>query len=80
MPQLLHAAALRPGNPGFVYVYGVALHATGEPERAIQVLRRAHDEHPSDRDVISALLACQRDSGDIESARKYADKLHALYP
>ena len=46
-----------PGTIRYAYVYGVALHSYGQVEKAITVLKKAHDTRPADRDVLMALIA-----------------------
>ena len=71
---------LQPGTIRYAYVYGVALHSYGQVEKAITVLKKAHDTRPADRDVLMALIAFQRDKGDVPSAMVYAEKLVQLSP
>jgi len=78
--ELKHAAQLDPQNTRFVYVYAVALNSTGAPDEAIMVLMGAHAAHPDDRDILGALVAFHRDSGNDAAARQYAEKLQALSP
>ena len=59
------AAQLQPDTTRYAYVYGVALHSYGQVEKAIAVLKKAHDARPADRDVLMALIAFQRDKGDF---------------
>jgi len=49
-------------------------------ERAITILKQAHEAHPADRDVLLALITFQRDRGDVRSAAVYAEKLVQLSP
>ena len=72
---LQQAARLGPDNPRYVYVYAVALNSTGQPKQAIMVLQGAHNAHPNDSDILSALVAFHRDAGNQEQARRYAEKL-----
>jgi Flp pilus assembly protein TadD len=58
----------------------VALHSYGEVEKAITVLKKAHEGRPADRDVLMALITFQRDKGDVPSAVVYAEKLVQLSP
>ncbi len=74
------AAALQPETSRYVYVYGVALHSSGEVEKAIAVLKKANERRPADRDVLTALIAFNRDKGDLRSAVTYAEKLVVLNP
>jgi Flp pilus assembly protein TadD len=78
--QLRQATTLRPDNARYIYVYAVALNSTGEPEQAIMVLQGAHNQHPNNRDILSALVAFNRDAGNAAAARSYADKLRNVSP
>jgi tetratricopeptide (TPR) repeat protein len=78
--ELQLAAKLSPENPRYVYVYAVALNSTGKPQQAIMVLQGAHNAHPNDRDILSALVAFNRDAGNDRQAARYAEKLQALSP
>jgi len=75
MTSLQRATRLDPDSAQYVYVYGVAMHSAGNPEEAISVLQQAHLQHPNNRDILSALVAFNRDQGNEESARQYAEKL-----
>jgi tetratricopeptide (TPR) repeat protein len=77
---LAQAARLRPDDPRYSYVYAVALHDTGRPREAIRVLEQTHARHPYDREVLVALVTYAQEAGDMETARRYADKLRALTP
>jgi Flp pilus assembly protein TadD len=76
--QLGKAARLAPDNARYVYVYAVALNSTGNTERAIMVLQGAHNRFPNNTDILNALVAFHRDSGNSEAARTYAEKLQGL--
>jgi tetratricopeptide (TPR) repeat protein len=78
--ELQRAAKLSPENPRYVYVYAVALNSTGKPQQAIMVLQGAHNAHPNDRDILSALVTFNRDAGNDKQAASYAEKLQALLP
>ena len=54
LDKLQRAAALRPQEPRFTYVHGVALHSTGAVDRGLQVLARGHERHPTDLDILGA--------------------------
>jgi Tfp pilus assembly protein PilF len=77
---LARAVALDPSNARYNYVYAVALHSTGERMKAISVLELTHKRHPADRDVIEALIAYERDSGNAAVAMEYAKQLIQLDP
>jgi tetratricopeptide (TPR) repeat protein len=78
--ELKRATILNPQSARYVYVYAVALNSTGKPEQAIMILQGAHTAHPNNRDILSALAAFHRDSGNEAAARSYAQKLGALSP
>jgi len=42
------AAKLRPETVRFAYVHGVALHSYGDVDKAIAVLKKAHDTRPAE--------------------------------
>jgi Flp pilus assembly protein TadD len=73
--ELRLAASLDAANARYIYVYAVALNSTGKPEQAIMVLQGAHNRHPHNRDILSALVAFHRDNGNQAAARRYAEKL-----
>jgi len=78
--ELRLASTLNTQNPRYIYVYAVALNSTGDPEKAILVLQGAHNQHPNNRDILSALVAFHRDAGNQEAARSYAEKLRSVLP
>ena len=78
--SLREAAQLAPETPRFAYVAAVALHDTGKPTEATQVLAAALAHHPYDRQVLYALTAYELQSGQFESALSHANLLHELEP
>jgi predicted CXXCH cytochrome family protein len=80
MPMLANAAKLRPDVPRYAYVYGIALHQTGDVRRAIAVLTGAHARHPTERGILLALTEYERDAGDTRRALGWARKLAELSP
>jgi Flp pilus assembly protein TadD len=80
LPLFARAAAAQPGNPRFAYVYGVALHSTGNAPEATAVLRKALERAPWDTDLLSGLVAFSREAGDAAAAREYAERLAAVAP
>jgi predicted CXXCH cytochrome family protein len=80
LAELRQAAELAPDNARYVYVYAVALNSGGQGDRAVAILKDALVRHPADRDILSALVAFTRASGDPGSALLYAEKLAALMP
>ena len=77
---LQQAASLDPDSVRFVYVYAVALNSTGKPGEAVLVLQGAHTRFPNNTDILSALVAFNRDRGNTTAASHYAKKLQALSP
>jgi len=77
---LRRAATLDPETAQYVYVYGVALNSVGKQQQAIMTLQGAHNRHPHNRDILSALVAFHRDMGNEAAARSYVEKLRSLSP
>jgi tetratricopeptide (TPR) repeat protein len=77
---LAKAAALQPSNVRYSYVYAVALQSSGQINQAIGILQQAHGRRPADRQVLSALIAFERDNGNIPTAIVYAQQLVELVP
>ena len=44
------------------------------------MLERTHEQHPSDREVLMALITIARDTGDFASALQHARELLTLDP
>ncbi|MGH7478682.1 MAG: tetratricopeptide repeat protein [Candidatus Methylomirabilales bacterium] len=80
IPELAKAAQRRPDAPRYAYVYGVALHETGETRRALDVLTRAHERHPSDREIVVALVEYESQAGNRRAAIAWARKLVEMSP
>jgi len=80
LAPLERAAALGAEDPHHAYVFGVALHDAGQGDRALAVLREAHERHPGDRDLLVALATFSRERGDRSSAAGWARKLVDLDP
>ncbi|HSA46185.1 MAG TPA: tetratricopeptide repeat protein [Candidatus Competibacteraceae bacterium] len=84
LPEALTAlaeAAQRGGdNARYGYVYAVALTSAGQGPKAIEELETVLQRHPNDRDSLLALVALQRDAGNLEAARNAARRLATLEP
>ncbi len=80
LQELARAAELAPAQARYAYVYAVALHGAGQPDRALDVLRGAHARHPGDRDVLIALATMNRDRGRRADALAWARALRNLDP
>lgn len=78
--ELEQAARLNSENPRYVYVYAVGLNTAGRTKEALMVLQGAHNAHPVNTDILSALVAFHRDAGNHTQAQSYAQKLQALAP
>ena len=80
LTALAEAARLGGDNPRYGYVYAVALNGTGQKPKAIQELEAVLAKHPNDRDSLRALIAFQRDAGNLDAARRSARRLAELEP
>jgi tetratricopeptide (TPR) repeat protein len=80
LPLLARAAELVPRNPRYSYVYGVALHSTGETSQAIEFLEAAALVNPAAGDLFLAISTIQRDMGRRPEALNAARRLLAVRP
>jgi predicted CXXCH cytochrome family protein len=80
LDELRRAAELDPERARYAYVYAVALHSASRGGEAMTVLQDALLKHPGDRDILQALVAFNRDAGDIGSALNYAQRLAGVSP
>jgi predicted CXXCH cytochrome family protein len=80
LAELDAAARLAPDNARYGYVYAVALHDTGRPSQAIEVLSRVLASHPYDRDALAALAGYAHGAGNLPGALVYARRLAELDP
>jgi predicted CXXCH cytochrome family protein len=80
LAELARAVALAPRDTRYAYVFAVALHDTGSPRRARQVLEDAYRRSPGNREVLEALLAYSHEAGDRARALQWARALAALDP
>ncbi len=74
------ATELEPDHPRYAYVYAVALHSGGRRGEAITVLKEALKSHPSDLEVLQALVSFSRMAGDATAALGYAEQLTVIMP
>jgi Tfp pilus assembly protein PilF len=74
------AAAKNGSDPHYSYVYAVALNSAGKTPEAMSVLKSAAMKFPGNREILFGIIAFARDADDLETAKKYMDKLYALYP
>jgi tetratricopeptide (TPR) repeat protein len=75
LPVLAEAAKLAPENARYPYVYAIALHSTGNMDKAIGTLEQALLRHPYDREITGALVTYYRESGDTAKATEMAERL-----
>ena len=78
--KLREAAGLKPNEPRFAYVYAIALHDTGQPERAMDVLKGALARQPYDRNSLSALASYEVEAKDFSAALSHVETLAKLEP
>ncbi|WP_296708033.1 tetratricopeptide repeat protein [Rhodoblastus sp.] len=78
--RLEEATRRAPDDTHTAYVYAVALHDTGAPAKAIEVLRAALTRRPNDRETLSALASYEAQSGDYASALGHVQALMKLEP
>ena len=60
--------------------YAVALHSGGRADEAMTLLKQGLASHPSNRDILSALVAFNREAGNADAALEYAEQLARLAP
>ena len=77
---LRQASELALDNARYAYVYAVALNSTGARDKAMSLLERTHQRHPTDREVLMALVSFAQNEGDIAAALRYARELLILDP
>jgi len=72
---LQEAVALAPEDARFAYVYVIALNSTGRSRDALEIQKQADARHPTDADILTALVTISRDQVDGEGAIAYAEQL-----
>jgi len=80
LSEFRRAAELERGEARYQYVYAVALHSAGQREEAVTVLNGALKTHPSNREILQALVSFSRMAGDVEAALGYAERLAVTAP
>ena len=80
MEALEQAVKLAPDDARFAYVYAVALHDAGGPQKAVDALKRALLRNPFDRDVLTALVSYEMETGEFAAALPHAELLAQLEP
>jgi Flp pilus assembly protein TadD len=77
---LRRAHELMPDNTRYAYAYAVALNSSGSAKEAFSLLEEAHQQHPADRNILTALVSIARDKGDFGAAPQHARELLTLDP
>jgi predicted CXXCH cytochrome family protein len=80
LPLLKEAASKDPNNPRYAFVYGVALHDSGQAGQGVAVLERALARFPRNPNLLSALAAYARSAGDTQRAEIYTKQLADIAP
>jgi predicted CXXCH cytochrome family protein len=80
LAEFQRATELDPQRARYAYVYAVGLHSAGRNDEAMDILKRALDQHPNDRDVLLALVTFNRDGGNLAAAITYAEQAVGLAP
>ena len=80
LAEFRRAAELNPGDARYQYVYAVALHSAGHRDDAMTVLKEGLKSHPSNRDILLALVSFSREAGDAAAALGYAEQLAVIAP
>jgi predicted Zn-dependent protease len=78
LAELKLAAALAPDDAHMGYVYGVALHDTGNAREGVKQLQAVLKAHPDDVEVLQALLAYSRETGDVAAMSTYGTRLQEI--
>ncbi|MCA3457943.1 MAG: tetratricopeptide repeat protein, partial [Rhodobacter sp.] len=77
---LSQASRLRPEEPRYAYVQGIALNQLRRTEEAVAILRANLERHPRHRDSLFALATIERDRANITEAEQLAAAAVALNP
>ena len=80
LSEFQRATELDSDNARYSYVFAVALNSRGQGAQAISVLTGAASRHPTDRDILMALINLNRAAGDTASALAYAERLVTITP
>ena len=80
LPEFRSAAEFEPDAARYQYVYAVALHSAGQRDQAIAVLKDSLNSHPSNREILQALVSFNQMAGDAKAALGYAEQLAVIMP
>ena len=78
--SLAEAAMRDPNHPRYAYVYGIALHSSGDVQKGIRVLQSALAKRPNAVDLLTALAQFSAQAGQQDTALGYVGRLQALDP
>lgn len=78
--KLEAAAELAPDVARFAFVAAVALHDSGKPDDALEMLRGGLARNPYDRDLLQTLASYELEAGQLTSAVARAELLLQLEP
>jgi Flp pilus assembly protein TadD len=76
LPELERAVTLAPQDARYAYVLGVALHDSGQRERASKVLTEAAQRNPGVPELYAALVQYEGEAGNRAAALAWARKLY----
>ena len=74
------AAKIETSRPRYHYVYAIALNSAGDTKGALGVLEAAYEKYPGSQEILFGLVSINRDTGNIKSALKYAEKMQEMTP
>jgi predicted Zn-dependent protease len=78
LAELKVAARLAPEDAHMGYVYGVALHDTGNARAGVAQLLAVLKDHPVDIEVLQALAAYAREAGDAQAMQRYMARIQEI--
>ncbi|SHE71731.1 Tfp pilus assembly protein PilF [Microbulbifer donghaiensis] len=74
--EFLRRAAENPNTTArYIYVYAIALNTAGKSADALSELERGLQRFPGNREILSALVSINRESGNKQAAEKYEQML-----
>ena len=80
LAEFRNATEFEPNRSHYAYVYAVALHSAGKRDEAMMVLKSALIGHPTDREILLALVSFSRLAADAAAALAYAEQLAVITP
>lgn len=76
---LRQAAEAEETNSHYIYVYAIALNSNKKSAQALKVLEKGLEKYPGSPDILQALISINRESGNLESVKKYEGLLVGNY-